>query len=177
MIAADKRLFAPPDTSNVLLLPGYDGGAEYGGAGADPDKGILYVNANEMPWYLRMEKRQPADSNKKNVQISAGAQIYSIYCSTCHGKDRLGNPSSGYPNLTTIAQKRTQQYVGQVIFNGKGKMPGFPNVGIEDREILVDYLFGIEEKEAVFSNKSSIPQDLYKHTGYKKFLDEKAGLL
>ena len=52
-------------------------------------------------------------------------------------------------------------------------MPGFPNVGIEDREILVDYLFGIEDEEAVFSNKSSIPLDLYKHTGYKKFLDDK----
>jgi quinoprotein glucose dehydrogenase len=40
---SDKRLFAPPNTENVLILPGYDGGAEYGGAGADPDKGIIYV--------------------------------------------------------------------------------------------------------------------------------------
>jgi len=173
LTAADKRLFAPPDTSNVLLLPGYDGGAEYGGAGADPDKGILYVNANEMPWYLRMEKQQPVDSGKTKVPLSAGAQIYSTYCSTCHGKDRLGNPSSGYPNLATLPQRQTQQYARQVIYNGKGKMPGFANVGIEDRQILVDYLFGIEDDDAVFSNKSSIPPDLYKHSGYKKFLDEK----
>ncbi len=171
LIAADKRLFAPPNTSNVLLLPGYDGGAEYGGAGADPYKGLLYVNANEMPWYLRMEKRQPADSNK--TQIFAGAQIYSTYCSTCHGKDRLGNASSGYPDLTTLPQRQTQQYVRQVIYNGKGKMPGFTNVPIEDRQKLVDYLFGMEEKDAVFSNRSAIPRDLYRHTGYKKFLDDK----
>ena len=52
-------------------------------------------------------------------------------------------------------------------------MPGFANVGIEDRQILVDYLFGIEDEDAVFSNKSSIPPDLYKHSGYKKFLDDK----
>src|SRR5207249_3152819 len=93
LMAADKRLFAPPNTSNVLLLPGYDGGAEYGGAAADPYKGILYINANEMPWYLRIEKQQKSSPNS----ISAGAQIYSIYCSTCHGKDRMGNASSGYP--------------------------------------------------------------------------------
>jgi len=55
---SDKRLFAPPATGNVLLLPGYDGGAEYGGAGADPDKGIIYVNANEMAWFLRMDERE-----------------------------------------------------------------------------------------------------------------------
>jgi quinoprotein glucose dehydrogenase len=173
LVAADKRLFAPPDTSNVLLLPGYDGGAEYGGAGADPDKGIIYVNANEMPWYLRVEKQQPGDSGKKNVPLSAGAQIYTTYCSTCHGKDRLGNAASGYPNLATLPKRQTQQYAREVIFNGKGKMPGFSNIGIEDRQILVDYLYGKEEEGAIVSTKSSIPKDLYKHTGYKKFLDEK----
>ncbi|MEP6949152.1 MAG: PQQ-binding-like beta-propeller repeat protein [Ginsengibacter sp.] len=171
LMSADKRLFAPPNTTNVLLLPGYDGGAEYGGAGADPSKGILYVNANEMPWYLTMEKREPHDSNK--MHISAGAQIYSTYCSTCHGKDMQGNAASGYPNLASVAQRQTEQYVRQVIYNGKGKMPGFSNVPIEDRQILVDYLFGTEDKDAIFSNKSAVPKDLYRHTGYKKFLDDK----
>ena len=76
LIAADKRLFAPPNTSNVLLLPGYDGGAEYGGAAADPYKGILYVNSNEMAWVLKMdEQKSLAVSDKTSVQISAGEQI------------------------------------------------------------------------------------------------------
>ena len=32
---ADKRRYAPPSLKPVLLLPGYDGAAEWGGAGAD----------------------------------------------------------------------------------------------------------------------------------------------
>ncbi|MEP7106758.1 MAG: PQQ-binding-like beta-propeller repeat protein [Ferruginibacter sp.] len=174
-VAADKRLFAPPDTSNVLLLPGYDGGAEYGGAAADPHKGILYINANEMAWFIKMDKlkKSPADSGNLNMQISAGEQIYSTYCSACHGNDRMGNPFSGFPNLTFLAQKNTQQNVHQLISNGKGMMPGFPFISNEDRQRLVDYLFGMEKKEAVSAYQSSTPQDLYKHAGYQKFLDDK----
>lgn len=52
---SDKRWHAPPNLEGVFLLPGYDGGAEWGGAGADPEEGILYVNANEMAWIMQME--------------------------------------------------------------------------------------------------------------------------
>ncbi|NQU52033.1 MAG: c-type cytochrome, partial [Bacteroidetes bacterium] len=153
----------------VLLLPGYDGGAEYGGAGADPDNGILYVNANEMAWYLRMDKRGKSTSNN---QISVGEQTYLNYCMVCHGTDRTGNAASGYSILTLITQKLTQQNVNQIISNGKGKMPGFPNISKEEREQLVAYLYGVEKTEEVSVNLSTVQQDLYKFTGYKKFLDD-----
>ena len=39
--------FMPPSREGTIILPGFDGGAEWGGAAADPD-GVLYVNANEM---------------------------------------------------------------------------------------------------------------------------------
>ena len=52
-------------------------------------------------------------------------------------------------------------------------MPGFSNISKEDKQRLVDYLFGSEKNEAVSANLSSIQQDLYKHAGYKKFLDDK----
>lgn len=174
LMTADKRLFAPPDTSDVLLLPGYDGGAEYGGAAADPFKGILYVNANEMAWYLKVEKQiANIATNKQNGSLSAGEQIYTSYCSGCHGKDKLGNAASGYPNLTTIAQKATPQYVHQIISNGKGMMPAFANISKEDKQRVEDYLFGVEKKEAGSATLSLAQQDLYKHAGYKKFLDDK----
>lgn len=174
LAASDKRLFAPPDTNNVLLLPGYDGGAEYGGAAADPLKGILYVNSNEMAWFLRIERhKESLQADKTNQGISAGEQIYSIHCSSCHGEDRRGIPSSGYPDLTTIEQKQTHQYVTEIISNGKGMMPGFSDLSKENRQILVDYLFGIEKKDEVTAKLTSTPQDLYIHTGYQKFLDDK----
>jgi quinoprotein glucose dehydrogenase len=155
------------------LLPGYDGGAEYGGAGADPDNGILYVNANEMAWFLRMEKREEILSvNNAKTQISAGEQNYRIYCAVCHGIDKKGNAASGTSDLTTLAQIHTQQYAKDIITKGKAKMPGFPNLTNEVKQQLIDYLFDIEKKEVVTANLSTAQQDLYQFTGYTKFLDD-----
>ena len=174
LINSDKRLFAPPDTTTVLLLPGYDGGAEYGGAGADPDNGILYVNANEMAWFLRMEKREELlVENNAKTQKSAGEQTYRLYCAVCHGIDKKGNAASGTTNISTLSQTRTQQYAINIITNGKAKMPGFPNLTKEEKQQLIDYLFDIEKKEVVTANLSTAQQDLYQFTGYTKFLDDK----
>lgn len=173
-LSADKRMFAPPDTNNILLLPGYDGGAEYGGAAADPTKGILYVNANEMAWFLKLDKQNnnASASNKTNL-VSAGQQIYNIHCSGCHGADLKGNAASGYPDLSTISQTKTAMYVHQIITNGKAMMPAFPSVTGQAQQQLVDYLFKAEKKEAMSSNNINATIDSYKHSGYKKFLDDK----
>ena len=177
LLSADKRLFAPPDTTNVILFPGYDGGAEYGGAAADPKKGILYVNANEMAWFLKMNQSKKGKKSGDEVHVfkSAGEQIYATYCSSCHGKDRLGNTLSGYPDLTMVAQKKTQQQVHQLISYGKGKMPGFAVINAAEKQLLISFLYGKEKKEATTNNIALIPQDEYQHNGYNKFLDA-AGL-
>ena len=173
LIKSDKRLFAPPGTENVLVLPGYDGGAEYGGAGADPQNGILYVNSNEMAWYLRMEKNEIGQINgSENNKLSPGERTYQNYCSVCHGINREGNAASGYADLTKIAQTHTQQITSEIISNGKGKMPGFPNISKEEKQHLIAYLFGTEKTEAVSENMSSVQQDNYRFTGYNKFLDD-----
>ena len=170
---SDKRQFAPADTNIVLLMPGYDGGAEYGGAGADPDEGILYVNASELACFLKVkEQNLSAFDSKTNDQISGGEQIYRMYCSACHRDDRKGNVLSGYADLSNIAQTRKQQYVNEVIANGKGKMPGFPFIPKEEKQMLLEYLFDIEKKESGSTNLSSVPQDLYKFMGYAEFLDD-----
>src|SRR6266851_2827782 len=33
-----------------IVFPGFDGGAEWGGPAVDPETGIIYVNANDIPW-------------------------------------------------------------------------------------------------------------------------------
>lgn len=177
LLAADRRLFAPPFTNNTLLLPGYDGGIEYGGAAADPNQGIIYVNANEMAWFLRLQAKPTAvtASGKSTTPASTGEQVYSLYCSTCHGKQLEGNASSGYPNLVNISQRQTAQTVSQLISTGKGKMPGIPGMPADYKQHLVAYLFGTEKKEAVSVNIAAAQQDAYQHTGYQKFLDD-AGL-
>ncbi len=46
--------FVPPSLEGTVIFPGFDGGGEWGGAAFDPASGWLYVNANEMPWILRL---------------------------------------------------------------------------------------------------------------------------
>ena len=38
----------------TVIFPGFDGGAEWGGSAFDPETGLLYVNANEMAWQVKL---------------------------------------------------------------------------------------------------------------------------
>ena len=166
--AADKRRFAPPNLDGVFLLPGYDGGAEWGGAGADPEEGILYVNANEMAWILKME----AAGASNNPGITRGESVYLSYCASCHKTDRSGDAKSGFPSLQKIHQ-RSRSFTLKRIQTGKGMMPGFPHITEKDKKALIAFLYGDEKKEigattAAVPDKPVVP---YQHTGYHKFLD------
>ncbi len=162
---ADKRIYAPPGLDPVFLLPGYDGAAEWGGAGADPKDGILYVNSNEMAWLLQMEKANPLLQD-----MPLGEGTYATYCITCHQKDRQGVATSGFPSLINIGKRKSRQEIDQVITQGKGMMTGFPQIPKEEKEALLDYLLDIQDKKEVVSEirTSLVP---YKHKGYTKFLD------
>ncbi len=49
-----SHMYEPPSLEGTMILPGFDGGGEWGGAAYDDHSGILYVNANEMAWILRL---------------------------------------------------------------------------------------------------------------------------
>jgi quinoprotein glucose dehydrogenase len=166
---SDRRLFAPPTTTGTFLFPGYDGGAEWGGAAADPEDGILYINSNEMGWVLRMDT-----VTGMNSSLPPGENIYINYCSGCHGKDLSGNIKSGYPSLSGVNYRRDRTYIDNIISSGKGMMPGFPVISGEQKKALIDFLSGNEKKEVTSSIKiTSKPVVPYKHAGYHKFLDSK----
>ena len=46
---------------DTVILPGFDGGAEWGGSAFDPATGILYVNANEMAWLARLAPNETSN--------------------------------------------------------------------------------------------------------------------
>ncbi|WP_276389017.1 PQQ-binding-like beta-propeller repeat protein [Eudoraea chungangensis] len=162
----DKRIYAPPSLEPVLLLPGYDGAAEWGGASADPDKGILYVNSNEMPRVLLMEK-----NNTLTSEASLGERVYQNYCATCHQKNRKGIPESGYPSLLNINNTRTEEEIGVIISNGKGMMTGFPQLTEEQKKSVIDYLTNnIEESAKEVTTTDDLTPLPYNHMGYDKFL-------
>ncbi|WP_138475311.1 outer membrane protein assembly factor BamB family protein [Dyadobacter bucti] len=164
-----KELFAAPSKEGTVILPGFDGGAEWGGAGADPEKGILYVNSNEMAWILTM-KDTPKESELST--LSPGGKVYTTYCVTCHGPQRKGNAKSGYPSLVDLGTRRDRPFVHQIVTSGKGMMPGFTMLTADEKQALISFLFGDEKVEAVSavpaSKKIYLP---YQSTGYNKFLD------
>jgi quinoprotein glucose dehydrogenase len=165
---ADKRIYAPPSLSPVLLLPGYDGAAEWGGAATDPEEGIIYVNSNEMAWILQME-----EVARNSEETSLGEQVYLNNCVICHKVDRSGMAASGFPSLIDIKARKTKEEVAVQIVTGKGMMTGFPQISNNEKDALVDFLFDERNEIEVKSGKSNQYPLPYKHVGYNKFLDNK----
>ncbi|MEY4308596.1 MAG: hypothetical protein RL422_799 [Bacteroidota bacterium] len=153
-----------PSVKGNLILPGFDGGGEWGGAAADPD-GVLYVNSNEMGW---IQKMVPTKIGRTNPSEKA----YQTYCQSCHGADRKGNPLSGYPSLLAISTKRSKAYIQQFINNGKGMMPGFNYLSKVDKDNILSFINDELPKEVASSNTANY-ESPYQMTGYNKFLDSK----
>jgi quinoprotein glucose dehydrogenase len=168
----NRNRFAAPSKEGTVIFPGFDGGAEWGGAAADPNEGILYVNSNEMAWILTMK-----DTPKKDALagLGKGERIYATTCVACHGADRKGNTKSGYPSLVDIEKRRDKAFVTHIISNGKGMMPGYTTLSTAEKQSVVAFLFGEEKKEVSAGNNDGFnnPYLPYVSTGYNKFLDSK----
>ena len=134
-----KGQFIPIDTQGVILYPGADGGAEWGGAAVDPRKGIMYVNSNEMAWIVRMAEV----GGKEGQNASWGEQISQIHCARCHGGQLQG--LGVIPELQDVKSRLSIEEISTTIKNGKGAMPGMPNLSDEEIEGISKYLHGIEE--------------------------------
>ena len=162
--------FLPPSREGTIVFPGFDGGAECGGAAADP-KGILYVNANEMPWILKMVETKPKDG----PVLSGGEQIYSQICAACHGVNRSGDPARAFPSLQNIGQKLKKPDIVQLLNTGKGMMPSVAFLSTEQKEAVAGFLLD-EAPSSATGNQPAANTDVlisepYSHTGYNRWLD------
>jgi quinoprotein glucose dehydrogenase len=133
------RKFIPPDTAATYLF-GYSGGAEWGGNATTPD-GILYQNANDDPWELRMVDRAARD--KALAALSPGNALYIKTCSFCHGMDRKGSGHE-FPELLNIGQRRNAAGIAGIIKTGSGRMPSFSWLTDTDRSLITAFLLGKE---------------------------------
>jgi quinoprotein glucose dehydrogenase len=144
----------------TVLFPGFDGGAEWGGSAVDVKTGILYVNANDVAWTGALEE---------NTAGSGGKALYLSQCAVCHGETRAGSPPN-MPPLAGIGGRMPAEAIVATVKNGKGRMPGFPNLTEEQMAALLAFLTGKDDKELA-STDSELPNDKYHFTGYHKFLD------
>lgn len=156
--------FFPPSRLGTVILPGYDGGGEWGGAAHDPS-GVLYVNASEMAWILRMF---PV-SSEAGARQSTATRLYAQNCLSCHGISREGDPLGEYPALIDLGEKYTKEQIGQIISGGKGFMPSFGHLSRGAIGALADYL--LEPPAAVEEADGQAGDLSFVHTGYTRFLD------
>ena len=174
--AANKGTYQPLSlTKNTLLFPGADGGAEWGGAAIDKE-GVMYVNANELPWMfslsLKEDRSKGGRSGGKRPAVSTGKALYANFCQACHKADLTGNPQSGYPSLLNLKKTMKRPEINTIITNGKGMMPGFSNLSNKERQAIVDFILGEEKEEAAEIKPDEAPDVPYRFNGYNKFLDE-----
>ncbi|MGA2745929.1 MAG: PQQ-binding-like beta-propeller repeat protein [Candidatus Sulfotelmatobacter sp.] len=156
---------------DTVIFPGFDGGAEWGGAAADPETGILYVNANDVAWTGALAENT-ADGTPKALYLSQ--------CAVCHGDKMAGSPPA-IPSLVGVAQRMSSEDVAATIKTGKGRMPGFANLEYDSDQWygLLSYVMsggkdsGTNENSSkeLASSAPTSPAMKYHFTGYHKFLD------
>ncbi len=165
--SSKKGIYHPFSDKPTLINPGLNGGGEWGGAAVDKE-GVLYVNANEVPWIVKL-KQNEVDSNK-----NFGELVYMNSCSTCHGVERKGNSSSGFPSLISLKDRFGKKELYDIIDKGKGMMPGFPQFSFDEKNALVNFLFNESDNKLndIKSRKNDFDiAEPWGLEGYSKFLD------
>ena len=174
----------------TVVFPGFDGGAEWGGSAVDPKSGVIYLNANDLPWTGSLTEVKAG---------GAGATAYNNQCAACHGTDRKGQ-APVFPSLIDATQHLTEEQMADVVHAGRGRMPSFPNITGDNLHALLTFVrTGIEagpmaqpsrgggraqaptppplpdrsdkEELAPGLGASNAPKAKYRFTGYRKFLD------
>jgi quinoprotein glucose dehydrogenase len=158
--------FVPGSTGGTIVFPGFDGGAEWGGAAFDPDTGYLYVNASEMANVLRVFERPPlADSG-------SAASLYQAECAGCHGADRRGSPGGEVPSLIGVADRYTEGEIVSVLMQGVDRMPSFARLGFGRVVAIKDFLAHGKDVATTPMDAAKDLQELkYTFDGYPQLLD------
>ena len=156
--------FDPPSTQGTILFPGMDGGGEWGGTAYDPKSGLLYVNANEMAWKVKLAERKMPDG-----EATTGKILYERYCASCHRPDLAGNPPE-FPSLVDVGKRRNVDEIESAVRDGAGRMPGHPELHSAVRRAIVDYV--LTGRSGEVRGDMPTPFDVkYTLDGYIRFTD------
>jgi quinoprotein glucose dehydrogenase len=154
--------FIPPSLEGSIMYPGFDGGAEWGGAAWDPTTGLLYVNANEVGGMLRLMER-PKGVNPRSVYLEK--------CGLCHGPALEGTGVG--PPLRGIGERRTLVEMYTAIVLGGGRMPSFADIPFPIIERLTAYISNPDDPAAALAALDARPgsDSPYVSAGYEYLRD------
>lgn len=171
----NEGMFTPPTKKGTLVFPGLTGGAEWGGPSVDPQTGILYINATELPWVITMtdndDEYQQTSSNQTFSTV--GKALYQQNCQGCHGEDLMG--SGNFPSLIDITSRFTKDKFTGLLTSGRRMMPAFNHLTNQEKDAIATYILNLTDlQEKVFRQEqataSPFYQSPYRFSGYKQFL-------
>ena len=70
--------FTPPSLEGTLLYPGYGGAVNWGSAAVDPRRSVMFVNVNQVPFWVRLHPRHEYDR-----RAAASGRAGSWWCGIC----------------------------------------------------------------------------------------------
>lgn len=165
-------IYNAPSKEGTVIFPGYDGGGEWGGPAVDPETGIMYINASEMPWILTMvdlkDKATAAETN-----LEAGKRLYTTSCMACHGPERQGG--GNFPALIGMNKKYNEDEFVQLVSSGRRMMPAFSQLAETEKKALAAFILDLKTTQKEKFIAPERPEDAwnkmpYSATGYNKFL-------
>lgn len=120
-----EGLYTPAGLGDTIQIPGNNGGANWGSAGADSKRGLVFVMSKDAPTMLRLEAQRPRGGFNAPPAVR-GAGLYESRCVGCHGIDRKGHAGVG-PPIVDVVQRLGVEGTAQVIKNGRNQnqMPPF----------------------------------------------------
>ena len=137
LAARNGGLFTPPSTVDTVEMPGNNGGANFGGAAIDPERGYFYIVSKDLPSMLKLTLA--AEPIKTGTPEVRGRSLFEANCSLCHGSDRKGKPPV-IPSLADVFDRAGDDDIAKVVRYGRGSMPAFAKLGDTDVASLLAYL-------------------------------------
>jgi quinoprotein glucose dehydrogenase len=159
---ADTGWYVPPSERGILYY-GIHGGAEWGGGALDPENGYLYINSNDIAWFVRMSSSEQVPEARH-----PGFSVYQKNrCVPCHGAK--GEGIGGKAPLINLKEKYDRDRLMKLVQKGIGTMPGFSAISGNDLQALADFLLDVPS-DAKTSEKDRA-RNFYAMTAFEKFLD------
>jgi quinoprotein glucose dehydrogenase len=76
LTARNEGLFTPPSRRGTIQMPGNNGGANWGGAAVNPEKGTLVVVSKDLPCLLRLEPdKKPVSPDEERYVTGFGFMV------------------------------------------------------------------------------------------------------
>ena len=176
-------IYQPPSLRGIIQLPGFRGGAEWSGGAFDPETGIMYVGANDIPNIVQLMEVTPNDREALAglPPKKAGGLVYQRNCASCHGEDLTGN--APFPSLVDIHNRLKPEDTKALLETGRGQMPSFVHLSRAHKQAIIAFLFDLEktntpevsslaEANADMEEKLKTNLKRYKIKGYIQLRDQ-----